>query len=63
MMHLCDKCKKFNKCYSKDGYTEADLMKRAEVELAGCPKFNELTIHEMFAPKKGELNHGKNERH
>lgn len=30
-MHICDKCKKFNKCYSASGKEESDLAKRAEV--------------------------------
>lgn len=55
-MHICDKCKKYNKCYSKSGNTEADITKRAEVELGGCPNYRELTLKEMFF---GNGNRGK----
>ena len=47
-MHICDKCKKFNHCYSKSGDTEADTTKRAEVEANGCKSYRELTLKEMF---------------
>ena len=60
-MHICDKCRKFNKCYSKSGNTEADLNKRAEVELGGCSSYRELTLKEMFFDDKGGKSHGKNE--
>jgi hypothetical protein len=50
-MHICDKCRFYNKCYPKniDSYDES--MKKAETELGGCPMYKELTIDEMFADK------------
>lgn len=60
-MHICDKCKKFNKCYSKNGYTKSDLAKREEVGNKGCTQFRELTIEEMFPLTDGGKKHGKNE--
>lgn len=57
-MHICDKCKKFNKCYSASGKEESDLAKRAEVEANGCSSYRELTLKEMFF---GGNKNGKNE--
>ena len=58
-MHICDKCKKFNKCYSKSGDSEADIVKRAEVELGGCSGYRELTVEEMFLHNNGGKKNGK----
>ena len=58
-MHICDKCKLFDKCYSKSGNSEADMTKRAEVELAGCGNFKELTLKEMFLYPNGGKKNGK----
>ena len=52
-MHICDKCKKFNHCYSKSGDTEADITKRAEVELGGCPNCNKHYIMTWKATGNG----------
>ena len=60
-MHICDKCRKFNHCYSKNGYEGPDLAKRAEVEANGCKSYCELTLKEMFFNDKGGKSHGKNE--
>lgn len=57
-MHICDKCKKFNHCYSESGHSESDLKKRAEVEANGCSSYRELTLKEMFF---GGDKRGKNE--
>lgn len=57
-MHICDKCRKFNHCYSKNGYEGPDLAKRAEVEANGCKSYRELTLKEMFF---GGKKNGKNE--
>lgn len=51
-MHLCDKCKKFNKCFPKG--TMPTMEKRAEVELSGCKDYRELTVESMFKPKRKE---------
>ena len=60
-MHICDKCRKFNHCYSKNGYEGPDLAKRAEVEANGCKSYRELTLKEMFFNDKGGKSRGKNE--
>ena len=51
-MHLCDKCKKFNKCFPKGTMTTEE--KRAEEELSGCKDYRELTVESMFKPKRKE---------
>ena len=60
-MHICDNCRKFNHCYSKNGYEGPDLAKRAEVEANDCKSYRELTLKEMFFNDKGGKSHGKNE--
>lgn len=55
-MHICDKCKKYNKCYPMNIRPEVEEQQRAEVELGGCPTYKELTIEEMFAPKRKKAN-------
>lgn len=60
-MHICDKCRKFNHCYFKNGYEGPDLARRAEVEANGCKSYHELTLKEMFFNDKGGKSHGKNE--
>ena len=60
-MHICDKCRKFNHCYSKNGYEGPDIAKRLEVEANGCKSYRELTLKEMFFNDKGGKSHGKNE--
>ena len=51
-MHLCDKCKKFNKCFPNNTWPTKE--KRAEVELSGCKDYRELTVESMFKPKRKE---------
>lgn len=51
-MHLCDKCKKFNKCFPNNTWPTAE--KQAEVELSGCKDYRELTVESMFKPKRKE---------
>lgn len=49
-MHLCDKCKKFNKCFPKG--TMPTEEKRAEVESLGCKDYRELSVESMFKPHR-----------
>ena len=51
-MHLCDKCKKFNKCFPKG--TMPTKEKGAEVERSGGKDYRELTVESMFKPKRKE---------
>lgn len=62
-MHICDKCKKFNQCYTKSGNDTPDIVKRAKVTKNGCRSYRELTIEEMFGIKNGGRSNGKNEQH
>ena len=45
-MKLCDKCVKFNKCFSK-GYMPSEEEKKTE-----CSSYRELTVEAMFMPKR-----------
>lgn len=56
-MHICDKCRKYNQCYPKNGV--ANEFKRADIELGGCPNYRELTLKEMFFNDNGGKNNGK----
>lgn len=58
-MHICNKCRKYNKCYPHGKSKTDENVKRADIELAGCPDFNELTVEEMFGLKEGTLNEPK----
>lgn len=51
-IHMCDKCRHYNKCYRKHMSDEQESLQRAEVDLSGCPAYKELTIEEMFLGKK-----------
>ena len=50
-MHLCDKCKKFNKCFPNNTWPTKE---QREVELSGCKDYRELTVESMFKPKRKE---------
>lgn len=46
-MHICDTCRYYNKCYPKTMNTYDEFIKKVEVELGGCPCYDELTINEL----------------
>lgn len=51
-MHLCDTCKKFNKCYPNNTWPTEE--KRAEVASKGCKDYKELSVESMFKPRRKE---------
>ena len=53
-MHICDKCKKFNKCYKGMSKT-AEAYKKDDILFDGCPDYKELTIEQMFELREGVL--------
>ena len=48
-MHLCDTCKKFNKCYPNNTWPTKE--QRAEVSSKGCKNYKELSVESMFKPR------------
>lgn len=48
-MHLCDTCKKFNKCYPNNTWPTKE--QREKVSSEGCKNYKELTTYEMFMSK------------
>lgn len=52
-MHLCDTCKKFNKCYPNNTWPTKE--KRVEVASKGCKDYKELSIESMFKPRRKEV--------
>lgn len=47
-MHICDKCKKYKKCYPHNEETKQEVTKKADISVGGCPNYRELTLEEMF---------------
>lgn len=51
-MHLCDTCRKFNKCYPNNTWPTEE--KREEVASKGCKNYKELSVESMFKPRRKE---------